>query len=118
MSGARAPPAGCGSTGAWLAGPRPKRWPAASAMSASSAIPATAQGSALPTPSARGVGAFSPTGVPHRWQNLAPGVSDARHVAHATPCSGVPQLAQNRPLASAPQDGQDVEGEAVIGAMI
>src|SRR3954466_6160451 len=57
----------------------PKRWPATSATSATNAIPATAQGRAL-LPLLTDL-ALATAGVPHRWQNLAPGVSNAPHSA-------------------------------------
>ncbi|MEP6991603.1 MAG: hypothetical protein ABJA80_11800 [bacterium] len=54
----------------------------------------------------RGGVSVAPTGVPHRWQNFAPGVSGAAQVAHVAPSSAVPQLEQKRPADGSPQDGQ------------
>jgi hypothetical protein len=95
---------------------RAKRCPAASATSARSAIAATAHGRAFEPPSARPAAA-APAGVPQRWQNLAPGVRGARQDEHAAPASGAPQLAQNFPSATAPQDGHgaDETGGGVAG---
>jgi len=60
-----------------------------------SAIAVTAHGSTLdPRPS---TGGAAPTAAPHRWQNLAPAVSDDRHAAHSAPSNGAPHSAQNRP---------------------
>jgi hypothetical protein len=44
--------------------------------------------------------------MPQRWQNFAPGVSDAAQPAHVAPWSEAPQLEQNFPDAVAPQLGQ------------
>jgi hypothetical protein len=60
-------------------------------------------------------------GVPHRWQNLAPGVREAPQAPHVAPASGAPQLEQNFPLAGVPHDahaaatpaGGDESGEAM-----
>jgi hypothetical protein len=49
--------------------------------------------------------------VPQRWQNLAPGVRIVAQAAQRAPASGDPQLAQNCPLAVAPQLGQCAEPE-------
>ncbi|HKG94561.1 MAG TPA: hypothetical protein VKA84_21790 [Gemmatimonadaceae bacterium] len=38
-----------------------------------------------------------PTAVPHRWQNLAPGVSAPPHPAHDAPSTGAPHSVQKRP---------------------
>jgi len=73
-------------------------------MSASRAIAATPHGNALPTPDGRSP-LIAPAGAPHRWQNFAPGVSGARQLPHTAPARGAPQLAQNFPVADAPQDG-------------
>ena len=53
--------------------------------------------------------AVAPAGVPQRWQNFAPGVSDARQVEQTAPSSGAPQLAQKRPEAGAEHLGQVVD---------
>src|SRR5690349_10741786 len=79
----------CG--GALSCAERPKRWPAINAMSATSAIAATAHGRAeeklrcSPGPSA-------PAAVPQRWQNLAPGRSAAPHAAQVVAASVAPQF--------------------------
>jgi len=54
-----------------------------------------------------------PTGVPHLWQNLAPGVRSAWQVAHFPPASAAPHSLQNLPRADAPQLGQVI----VVSAM-
>ena len=59
--------------------------------------------------------AWAVAGVPQRWQNLAPGVRDAPHAAHAAPASGAPQLEQNFPLAGLPQDAHVVVPSADEG---
>ena len=74
-------------------------------MRETSAIAATAHGSALARPR-DGAAEGAPDGVPHRWQNRAPGVSVAAHVEQVAPASAVPQLEQKRPEAGAPQLGQ------------
>ena len=74
------------------------------AINASSAMAATDQGKAVDIPVGRAAGL--PAGVPHRWQNLAPGVSGARQAAHAAPCRGAAQFAQKFPVPSVPQLGQ------------
>jgi hypothetical protein len=118
MSGGRAPPAAPAANGAadesigGAAAPslddRPKRCPATSATSATSAIAATLHGSALENPrcsvalTVPPVPAAAPAGVPHRWQNFAPGVSGAPHDAQAEPANGAPQLEQNFPVDSTP----------------
>src|SRR5688500_5787894 len=125
MSGARmpggAPPAGksrpaCGMAfeGPSRLAPRAaaRRWPPTRAMSAHSAIRATAHGSGSRAARA-GSGVFAPAGVPQRWQKRAPGVSDARHAAQAAPESEAPQDAQNWPDAGAEQAGQVVGVAAV-----
>jgi hypothetical protein len=86
-------------------------------------MPATAHGNAAGKPLASlpapGVAAAPiPAGVPHRWQNFAPGVSGTRHDAQTAPCRGAPQLAQNLPEAGAAQLGQVVEeGGGVVDDM-
>jgi hypothetical protein len=76
---------------------------------------ATAHGITLPNPGARAE-VLVPAGVPQRWQKRAPGVSGAAQPAHAAPASAVPQLEQNRPVAAAPQVGQEevAEGTGVV----
>jgi hypothetical protein len=74
-------------------------------MSDASASAATAQGSTPAKPRELS-GAVAPAGVPHRWQKRAPGDSGAEQPAQVAPARAVPQLAQNRPAASAPQEGQ------------
>src|SRR5829696_5547744 len=102
-----------GASSALLAGVL-TRCPATSAMSASRAMEATAQGSAAAPPRrSTGLPRAAPTAVPQRWQNLAPAESADPHAAHTAPSRGTPQLAQNRPLAAAPQLGQEVD---VLGA--
>ena len=82
--------------------PMPKLRPATTAIIAMSAIAVTAHGSKVALrPS---MGDAAPTAVPHRWQNLAPAVSDERHAAQSAPSNGAPQSAQNRPpVDAAPQ---------------
>ena len=77
-------------------------------MSATSAIPATAHGSAVfqPRSDSATAGAVAPTSVPQRWQYFAPGVSGALHATHCAPASAAPQLEQNLPDAGCPHDGQ------------
>src|SRR5262249_22737404 len=105
--------------------PLEKRLIATSAMRATMAIPANAHGAIAANPVAAGAArtgavvasdgrfdpAATPTGVPHLWQNLAPGVSSAPHCAHFTPVRAAPHSLQNFPRALAPQLGQ-VTGEA------
>ena len=124
MSGGRpfvAPPANgaaacdasacCGA--AELSGVRPKRCPATSAMSATSAIAATAHGSA--EEKLRSSRCTSePAGVPQRWQNLAPGASDALQAAHVEAARVAPQFEQNLPDACSPQDGQATRAVASV----
>ena len=74
-------------------------------MRETSASAATAHGSALAKPR-DGAAEGAPDGVPHRWQNRAPGVSVAAQVEQEAPASAVPQLEQKRPEADAPQLGQ------------
>jgi hypothetical protein len=83
---------------------RPKRCPAKSAINATNAIAATPHGKA--DEKLRSSRAACPAGVPHRWQNFAPGVSCAPQDAQATPTIAAPQAEQNLPLAAAPHDGQ------------
>lgn len=78
-------------------------------MSETSASAATAHGSAAAIPRVR-ASAVAPAAVPQRWQYRAPAVSGVEQVAHSAPASAVPQLEQNRPVATAPQVGQ-VAGE-------
>lgn len=88
-------------------------------MSATSAMAASAQGSAVEK--LRGSleldGAFACAfaGVPQRWQNLAPAVSGAPHALQVAPASDAPQLEQNRPLAGLPQDVQVPDESAGAG---
>jgi len=63
--------------------------------------------------SALGNAGVVPTGVPQRWQNLAPSLSAEPHPAQRAPAIGAPQLAQKCPEAGEPQLGQDVE---LVGA--
>jgi hypothetical protein len=92
-----------------------KPLPAAIANSARNASAATIQGKEFVRDSRGGFAV--PTAAPHRWQNLAPGVSCAEHDAHDAPASAAPQFAQYRPLPSVPQDAQVVgeSGEAEVG---
>lgn len=57
--------------------------------------------------------ASAPTGVPQRWQNLAPGVSSAEQLPQVTPSIAAPHSAQYFPAEGWPQLGQgdDVAGE-------
>ena len=75
-------------------------------MSATSAIAATLQGRTFEPPLASIRTGDTPAAVPHRWQNLAPGVRSDRHPAHTAPSIAAPHSAQNRPLAGAEQLGQ------------
>jgi hypothetical protein len=76
---------------------------------------ATAHGIAPASPrSPTGRGARSPTGVPQRWQNFAPGESAAWQLAQLVPPSAAPHSAQNRPVALAPQEGQVVVGGVLL----
>ena len=79
-------------------------------MSATSAIAATAQGSAEPNPrsplSVLLPGTVLPTGVPQRWQNFAPGVSAAAQLAQEVAVSAAPHVEQNLPDAVALHEGQ------------
>ena len=59
-------------------------------------------------------GADAPTGIPQRWQNLAPGERAVRQTPHCAPASAAPQLEQNRPVAVAWQLGQTVDVGAVM----
>jgi hypothetical protein len=49
---------------------------------------------------------LAPTGRPHRWQNLAPGESDASHPAQVVASSEAPQFAQKRPVPAVAHAGQ------------
>ena len=77
-------------------------------MSATSAMAATTQGMALPTPDVVRAEAL-PAGVPQRWQKRAPGVIGTSQLPQVAPASAVPQLEQKRPVAEAPQEGQAPE---------
>ena len=124
MSGGRPPllpPANGAAAVAWSAGccagvesgERPKRWPAMSAINATSAIAATAHGSPeLKLRSSRG--ASEPAGVPHLWLNFAPGASDALHAEHVVAVRVAPQFEQNLPDACAPQEGQATVGSPEV----
>ena len=50
--------------------------------------------------------------LPHSWQNLLPGVSEAPHEAQLVRWSAAPQLLQNLPVAALPQPGHFVVGLA------
>ena len=56
-------------------------------------------------------GAFLPDGLPQRWQKRAPLARGASQVEQVEAWSGVPQLAQNRPVAGAEQLGQTVPAD-------
>jgi hypothetical protein len=71
-------------------------------------MPAIAQGRVVDVASGRRVPG-APAAVPQRWQNFAPGVRIVAQAAQRAPASGEPQLAQNCPLAAAPQPGQGAE---------
>jgi hypothetical protein len=83
---------------------RPNRCPAKSAINATNVIAATPHGRA--DEKLRSSRAARPAGVPHRWQNFAPGVSCAPQDVLATPTIAAPHAEQNLPLAAAPHDGQ------------
>src|SRR5215831_4173264 len=83
---------------------RPNRCPATSAMSATKAIAATPHGNA--DEKLRSSRAAWPAGVPHRWQNFAPGESAVPQAAQVTPTRAAPHAEQNLPFAAAPHDGQ------------
>jgi len=51
-----------------------------------------------------------PVAAPHWLQKRSPGVSAAPQPEQAVSSRGVPQEAQNRPLASVPQDGHFMRG--------
>jgi hypothetical protein len=75
---------------------------------------ATAQGITSAEPRERRL-LVAPARVPQRWQKCAPGVSGAAQVPHVAPARAVPQAAQKRPDAEAPQDGQaDGAGEGEV----
>jgi hypothetical protein len=85
-----------------------------SAMSATSAMAATAQGSA----DEKLRGSFvpsAPAGVPHRWQNLAPMLSGAPQLPHVAPASEPPQFEQNLPDACVRQFGHVCVASAEAG---
>src|SRR5215472_3588203 len=89
-------------------------------MSATSAMAATAHGSAEPKPrsplTARArASALAPAGVPHRWQNFAPGVKAVPQATHSAPASGAPQFEQNFPDAGDWQPGQRVRAVGFVG---
>ena len=84
-------------------------------MSAHIAIRATAQGSGSRPTLGTVAGAWAPAGVPHRWQNFAPGVREVRHPPQVAPESDAPQEAQNWPDAEAPQAGQLMVGFTAVG---
>jgi len=86
------------------AGCRLKRCPAMRAISATSAIAATAHGSADEKLRCS-IAPSAPAGVPHRWQNLAPIVSGAPQPPHVAPASEPPQFEQNLPDACVRQFG-------------
>ena len=54
--------------------------------------------------------ATAPIELPHSWQNLLPGVSEAPHEAQLVRWSAAPQLLQNFPVAALPQPGHFVVG--------
>ena len=68
--------------------------------------PATIQGFA----DAMAPNVTAPIALPHSWQNLLPGVSEAPHEAQLGRLSAAPQLLQNFPVAALPQRGHFVEG--------
>ena len=68
--------------------------------------PATIQGFA----DALAPNVTAPIALPHSWQNLLPGVSEAPHEAQLGRWSAAPQLLQNFPVAALPQLGHFVEG--------
>src|SRR6185312_10877838 len=87
------------------AGVLANRCPATRAISETSAIAATPQGSAdeaLRRSSARS----APAAVPQRWQNFAPGENGASQAAQVAPGRDAPQFEQNFPLACTPHAGQ------------
>jgi hypothetical protein len=90
------------------------RWPARSAMTASIAMAATAQGRADVADAVSRVllgGAVrDPTAVPHRWQNRAPGESRERHPEQIASATAAPHSEQKRPVVGAPQLGQALVG--------
>ena len=111
MSGARTGASGAVSSAAAAGGaadgverraPMPR--PATSATSATTAIDAMAHGRVADT---RGSEEREPTAAPHRWQNLAPAVSDERHAAQTAPSNGAPHEEQKRP----PVDGALHDGQ-------
>src|SRR5215216_5782720 len=117
MSGARAtspvasPPANGPAAGGVATVRAPEnRWPARSAMTASIAMAATAQGRADVADAVSRVllaGAVrDPTAVPHRWQNRAPGESRERHPEQIASATAAPHSEQKRPVVGAPQLGQ------------
>src|SRR5687768_17439721 len=81
-------------------------WLTTSAMSASSATPATAHGSVRDGPLPPTTPGIAPTAAPQRWQKLAASVRVAPHCAHSAPDNGDPQFEQKWPLAGVLQRGQ------------
>ena len=105
--------AACGAAGVRVP---PKRCPATRATSASSAIAATAQGSAEAADRCSvGAAAVVPTAVPQRWQNFAPGESSERQPVHAASATAAPHSEQKRPVTGAEQVGQVFADVAVVG---
>lgn len=95
----------------------PKRWAATRAMSATSAIEATIQGTAFVVRSGANPSTTAPTGAPQWWQKRAPGVSGDAQLRQIAPTIDVPQLAQKRPSAADPHEGQVVVVGAAMGGM-
>src|ERR1051325_252385 len=54
----------------------------------------------------RGSFARARAGVPHRWQNFAPGVRGALQAEQVAPARGAPQFEQNLPAAGVPHAAQ------------
>ncbi|HSU94758.1 MAG TPA: hypothetical protein VLI43_13700 [Gemmatimonadaceae bacterium] len=77
-------------------------------------MPAIAQGRVADVASGLRVPG-APAAVPQRWQNFAPGVRIVAQAAQRAPARGEPQLAQNCPLAAAPQPGHVTEPWAGAG---
>jgi hypothetical protein len=73
---------------------------------ATTAPPATIQGFA----DAMAPNVTAPTALPHSWQNLVSGASEAPHEAQLGPWSAAPQSLQNFPVAALPQLGHFVVG--------
>ncbi len=90
--------------------------PANHARTATTAIVAASQRADFPPAgddvAVRGEVAVVPSaGLPHRWQNRAPFPRGVLQAVQIEACSGVPQLAQNRPVAGAEQAGQTVPAD-------